>query len=91
MIQTLPPLPGGSQVFRHRLVRVNDLIVLIRSPLVFQRSNRDTRLLAGTTVSMLINTAPDSRAGGAAAGSLLRISGSGAPSSILVCRRPITL
>jgi len=48
-----------------------------------QRSNRDTRLLAGTAVAMLINTAPDSGAGGAAAGSLLKISGSGSHASVL--------
>ncbi|KAK0150982.1 Thyroid adenoma-associated [Merluccius polli] len=41
-----------------------------------QRSNRDTRLLAGTAVAMLINTAPDNGAGGLAASSLLKISGS---------------
>ncbi|CAL8343007.1 unnamed protein product [Lota lota] len=41
-----------------------------------QRSNRDARLLAGATMAMLINTAPDRTAGGAAAGSLLKISGS---------------
>ncbi|XP_029365595.1 thyroid adenoma-associated protein homolog isoform X2 [Echeneis naucrates] len=37
-------------------------------------SNRDTRLLAGTAVAMLINTASDSRAGGAAAWNLLQVS-----------------
>uniref|UniRef100_UPI003AAEFBF2 tRNA (32-2'-O)-methyltransferase regulator THADA n=1 Tax=Centroberyx gerrardi TaxID=166262 RepID=UPI003AAEFBF2 len=37
-------------------------------------SNRDTRLLAGTAVAMLINTAPESEAGGAAAWSLLQVS-----------------
>ncbi|KAG7244081.1 hypothetical protein INR49_006243 [Caranx melampygus] len=36
--------------------------------------NRDTRLLAGTAVAMLINTASDSTAGGAAAWSLLQVS-----------------
>nr|XP_020450271.1 thyroid adenoma-associated protein homolog [Monopterus albus] len=36
--------------------------------------NRDTRLLAGTAVAMLINTATESRAGGAAAWSLLQVS-----------------
>ncbi|XP_070821592.1 uncharacterized protein [Chaetodon trifascialis] len=36
--------------------------------------NRDTRLLAGTAVAMLINTAPESRAGEAAAWSLLQVS-----------------
>ncbi|KAK2837266.1 hypothetical protein Q5P01_014478 [Channa striata] len=36
--------------------------------------NRDTRLLAGTTVAMLINTASETRAGGAAAWNLLQIS-----------------
>ncbi|XP_061585131.1 tRNA (32-2'-O)-methyltransferase regulator THADA [Cololabis saira] len=38
-----------------------------------QCCNRDTRLLAGTAVAMLINTASDSRAGGAAAWSLLQV------------------
>ncbi|XP_029018026.1 thyroid adenoma-associated protein homolog isoform X2 [Betta splendens] len=36
--------------------------------------NRDTRLLAGTAVAMLIGTASDSGAGGAAAWSLLQVS-----------------
>ncbi|XP_051278992.1 thyroid adenoma-associated protein homolog [Dicentrarchus labrax] len=36
--------------------------------------NRDTRLLAGTAVAMLINTAPESRAAEAAAWSLLQVS-----------------
>ncbi|KAM9858631.1 tRNA (32-2'-O)-methyltransferase regulator THADA [Aulostomus maculatus] len=39
-----------------------------------QSLNRDTRLLAGTAVAMLINTAPESRAGGNAAWSLLQVS-----------------
>ncbi|XP_062273526.1 tRNA (32-2'-O)-methyltransferase regulator THADA [Scomber scombrus] len=39
-----------------------------------QCCNRDTRLLAGTAVAMLINTASESRAGGAAAWSLLQVS-----------------
>ena len=39
---------------------------------------------------MLINTAPDKGAGGLAAGSLLKISGSGTYSSVLVCRSQIT-
>ncbi|XP_068167990.1 tRNA (32-2'-O)-methyltransferase regulator THADA [Antennarius striatus] len=39
-----------------------------------QCCNRDTRLLAGTAVAMLINTAPDDRAGAAAAWSLLQVS-----------------
>ncbi|GAA6224743.1 thyroid adenoma-associated protein homolog isoform X1 [Lates japonicus] len=41
-----------------------------------QCCNRDTRLLAGTAVAMLINTASESRAGGAAAWSLLHVSDS---------------
>uniref|UniRef100_A0A8C5ALD0 Thyroid adenoma-associated protein homolog n=1 Tax=Gadus morhua TaxID=8049 RepID=A0A8C5ALD0_GADMO len=56
--------------------RLQSILQALVDVILGQRSNRDTRLLAGTTVSMLINTAPDSRAGGAAAGSLLRISGS---------------
>ncbi|KAI3372852.1 hypothetical protein L3Q82_023303, partial [Scortum barcoo] len=39
-----------------------------------QCCNRDTRLLAGTAVAMLINTAPESGAGSAAAWSLLQVS-----------------
>ncbi|XP_077600767.1 tRNA (32-2'-O)-methyltransferase regulator THADA-like isoform X1 [Stigmatopora nigra] len=39
-----------------------------------QSTNRDTRLLAGTAVAMLINTAPDSSAGAAAAWNLLQSS-----------------
>ncbi|XP_020513692.2 tRNA (32-2'-O)-methyltransferase regulator THADA [Labrus bergylta] len=39
-----------------------------------QCCNRDTRLLAGTAVAMLINTAPESSAGEAAAWSLLQLS-----------------
>lgn len=42
-----------------------------------QCCNRDTRLLAGTAVAMLINTAPESRAGEAAAWSLLQVFHSG--------------
>ncbi|KAL0979345.1 hypothetical protein UPYG_G00183930 [Umbra pygmaea] len=38
-----------------------------------QSSNRDTRLLAGTAVAMLINTVPGVAAGGAAAWSLLQV------------------
>lgn len=39
-----------------------------------QCCNRDTRLLAGTAVAMLINTASENGAGGAAAWSLLQVS-----------------
>ncbi|XP_015828497.3 tRNA (32-2'-O)-methyltransferase regulator THADA isoform X1 [Nothobranchius furzeri] len=39
-----------------------------------QCSNRDARLLAGTAVAMLINTASESRAGGEAAWGLLQVS-----------------
>ncbi|XP_053726379.1 thyroid adenoma-associated protein homolog isoform X1 [Synchiropus splendidus] len=38
-----------------------------------QCQNRDTRLLAGTAVAMLINTSPDTASGGAAAHSLLQV------------------
>ncbi|KAM9810968.1 tRNA (32-2'-O)-methyltransferase regulator THADA [Neosynchiropus ocellatus] len=38
-----------------------------------QCQNRDTRLLAGTAVSMLINTSPNTAAGGAAVRSLLQV------------------
>lgn len=49
---------------------------------VLQCYNRDTRLLAGTAVAMLINTAPESRAAEAAAWSLLQVSSTGG----LLCR-----
>uniref|UniRef100_A0A667ZTH9 Si:ch211-225b11.4 n=1 Tax=Myripristis murdjan TaxID=586833 RepID=A0A667ZTH9_9TELE len=53
---------------------VQSILQALMDLILGQCSNRDTRFLAGTAVAMLINTAPDSRAGGAAAWSLLQVS-----------------
>ncbi|XP_040011618.1 thyroid adenoma-associated protein homolog isoform X2 [Xiphias gladius] len=53
---------------------VQKILQALMDLILGQCCNRDTRLLAGTAVAMLINTASDSRAGGAAAWSLLQVS-----------------
>ncbi|KAJ3604719.1 hypothetical protein NHX12_029458 [Muraenolepis orangiensis] len=62
------PHPGGP--------KLQSLLKSLVDVILGQLSNRDVRLLAGTAVALLINTAPDSGAGGAAAASLLSVSGS---------------
>lgn len=62
----------------HPSIHLSFHLMLIFSSVYVQCSNRDTRLLAGTTVVMLINTAPEEGAGGAAAAwSLLQVTHSG--------------
>ncbi|XP_044051427.1 thyroid adenoma-associated protein homolog isoform X2 [Siniperca chuatsi] len=53
---------------------VQTILQALMDIILGQCYNRDTRLLAGTAVAMLINTAPESRAGEAAAWSLLQVS-----------------
>ncbi|XP_034152617.1 thyroid adenoma-associated protein homolog isoform X2 [Esox lucius] len=53
---------------------VQTILQFLLDIILGQCSNRDTRLLAGTTVAMLINTVPETAEGGAAAWSLLHIS-----------------
>ncbi|KAM7416659.1 hypothetical protein PAMA_018626 [Pampus argenteus] len=53
---------------------VQKILQALMDIILGQCCNRDTRLLAGTAVAMLINTASESRAGGAAAWSLLQVS-----------------
>ncbi|XP_056233315.1 thyroid adenoma-associated protein homolog [Seriola aureovittata] len=58
----------------HRSPTVQKILQALMDIILGQCCNRDTRLLAGTAVAMLINTASESRAGGAAAWSLLQVS-----------------
>ncbi|XP_019956479.2 tRNA (32-2'-O)-methyltransferase regulator THADA [Paralichthys olivaceus] len=60
----------------HSSSAVHTILQALMDIILGQCCNRDTRLLAGTAVAMLINTAPESRAGGAAAWSLLQVSDS---------------
>ncbi|KAM6930999.1 tRNA (32-2'-O)-methyltransferase regulator THADA [Xenentodon cancila] len=53
---------------------VQKILQALMGIILGQCDNRDTCLLAGTAVAMLINTASDSGAGGAAAWSLLQVS-----------------
>ncbi|KAM4576646.1 tRNA (32-2'-O)-methyltransferase regulator THADA isoform 1-T1 [Odontesthes bonariensis] len=53
---------------------VQTILQALMGIILGQCYNRDTRLLAGTAVAMLISTASESRAGGAAAWSLLQVS-----------------
>eukprot|EP00064_Thunnus_orientalis_P006923 superscaffoldBa00000745_g6942 len=53
---------------------VQKILQALMDIILGQCCNRDTRLLAGTAVAMLINTASESRAAGAAAWSLLQVS-----------------
>ncbi|XP_026199632.1 thyroid adenoma-associated protein homolog isoform X2 [Anabas testudineus] len=53
---------------------VQKILQALMDIILGQCLNRDTRLLAGTALAMLINTASESRAGGAAAWSLLQVS-----------------
>ncbi|XP_029961478.1 thyroid adenoma-associated protein homolog [Salarias fasciatus] len=58
----------------HRSLTVQNILQALMDILLGQCCSRDTRLLAGVAVAMLINTASDSSAGGAAAWSLLQVS-----------------
>ncbi|XP_061762555.1 tRNA (32-2'-O)-methyltransferase regulator THADA [Nerophis ophidion] len=55
-----------------RSLVVQNILQALTDIIFGQSSNRDTRLLAGTAVAMLINTASDSSCGGAAAWSVLQ-------------------
>ncbi|XP_041856056.1 thyroid adenoma-associated protein homolog isoform X2 [Melanotaenia boesemani] len=57
----------------HRGQAVQTILQALMDIILGQCCNRDTRLLAGTAVAMLINTASESKAGGAAAWSLLQV------------------
>ncbi|TMS04030.1 Thyroid adenoma-associated protein-like protein [Larimichthys crocea] len=65
------PLVWGTE---HGQPAVQKILQALMDIILGQCCNRDTRLLAGTAVAMLINTAPESRAGEAAAWSLLQVS-----------------
>ncbi|XP_024861145.1 thyroid adenoma-associated protein homolog [Kryptolebias marmoratus] len=58
----------------HREPAVQDILQALVDIILGQCSSRDTRLLAGTAVAMLINTAEERKAGGAAAWGLLQVS-----------------
>uniref|UniRef100_A0A8D3AWE0 Si:ch211-225b11.4 n=1 Tax=Scophthalmus maximus TaxID=52904 RepID=A0A8D3AWE0_SCOMX len=58
----------------HSSSAVQKILQALMDIILGQCCNRDTRLLAGTAVAMLINTASESRAGGAAAWALLQVS-----------------
>ncbi|XP_068995115.1 tRNA (32-2'-O)-methyltransferase regulator THADA [Embiotoca jacksoni] len=58
----------------HRGPTVQRILQALMNIILGQCCNRETRLLAGTAVAMLINTASESGAGGAAAWSLLQVS-----------------
>ncbi|XP_042345011.1 thyroid adenoma-associated protein homolog [Plectropomus leopardus] len=58
----------------HRSPTVQKILQALMDIILGQSCNRDTRFLAGTAVAMLINTASESRAGDAAAWSLLQVS-----------------
>ncbi|KAM7391931.1 hypothetical protein PAMP_022578 [Pampus punctatissimus] len=58
----------------HENQAVQKILQALMDIILGQCCNRDTRLLAGTAVAMLINTASESKAGGAAAWSLLQVS-----------------
>ncbi|XP_034548017.1 thyroid adenoma-associated protein homolog isoform X2 [Notolabrus celidotus] len=60
----------------HVCPAVQNILQALMDIILGQCSNRDTRLLAGTAVAMLINSAPESRACAAAAWSLLQVSNS---------------
>ncbi|XP_034452342.1 thyroid adenoma-associated protein homolog isoform X1 [Hippoglossus hippoglossus] len=60
----------------HSSSAVQTILQALVDIMLGQCCNRDIRLLAGSAVAMLINTAPESRAGGAAAWSLLQVSAS---------------
>ncbi|XP_053277676.1 thyroid adenoma-associated protein homolog [Pleuronectes platessa] len=60
----------------HSSSAVQTILQALVDIILGQCCNRDICLLAGTAVAMLINTAPESRAGGAAAWSLLQVSAS---------------
>ncbi|KAM9360663.1 tRNA (32-2'-O)-methyltransferase regulator THADA [Symphorus nematophorus] len=58
----------------HRGPIVQVILQALMDIILGQCCNRDSRLLAGTAVAMLINTAPESRAAEAAAWNLLQVS-----------------
>uniref|UniRef100_A0A8C5G1Z7 Thyroid adenoma-associated protein homolog n=1 Tax=Gouania willdenowi TaxID=441366 RepID=A0A8C5G1Z7_GOUWI len=58
----------------HRDPAVQSILQALMDIILGQCCSRDARLLAGTAVSMLVSTAPDTGAGGAAAWSLLQVS-----------------
>ncbi|KAM3867515.1 tRNA (32-2'-O)-methyltransferase regulator THADA [Diretmus argenteus] len=77
-LQMFQLLPGEVVplvwVKEHGSPAVQSILQALMDIVLAQCSNRDSRLLAGTAVAMLINTAPESRSGGAAARSLLQVS-----------------
>ncbi|XP_034026181.1 thyroid adenoma-associated protein homolog [Thalassophryne amazonica] len=58
----------------HRSPTLETILQALMDIILGQCCSRDSRLLAGTAVAMLVNTAPESRAGGDAAWSLLQVS-----------------
>ncbi|KAL7836832.1 hypothetical protein AOLI_G00281160 [Acnodon oligacanthus] len=74
VFQLLPeqvsPLVFGEQRGNPSILKILEFLVKI---ILGQTSNRDTRLLAGTAVAMLISTATDSESGGSSAWSLLQV------------------
>ncbi|XP_017580907.2 thyroid adenoma-associated protein homolog isoform X1 [Pygocentrus nattereri] len=74
VFQLLPeqvaPLVFGEQKGNPSMLKILEFLVKI---ILGETSNRDTRLLAGTAVAMLISTATDSESGGSSAWSLLQV------------------
>ncbi|KAM4616330.1 tRNA (32-2'-O)-methyltransferase regulator THADA [Polymixia lowei] len=77
-LQMFQLLPGEVTplvwVKEHGSPAVQCILQSLMDIILGQCSNRDIRLLAGTAVAMLINTAPENGDGGAAAWSLLKVS-----------------
>ncbi|XP_015461736.3 thyroid adenoma-associated protein homolog [Astyanax mexicanus] len=74
VFQLLPdqisPLVFGDQTDELHMRKILEFLMDV---ILGETSNRDTRLLAGTAVAMLISTATDSESGGSSAWSLLQV------------------
>ncbi|KAI4884419.1 hypothetical protein NFI96_026372 [Prochilodus magdalenae] len=68
--EQIAPLVFGEQRDEPSMTKILGFLVDI---ILGKTSNRDTRLLAGTAVAMLISTATDSESGGSSAWSLLQV------------------
>ncbi|XP_072521074.1 tRNA (32-2'-O)-methyltransferase regulator THADA [Salminus brasiliensis] len=68
--EQVAPLVFGEQSDELHMRKILEFLMVI---ILGETSNRDTRLLAGTAVAMLISTATDSESGGSSAWSLLQV------------------
>ncbi|XP_066509917.1 tRNA (32-2'-O)-methyltransferase regulator THADA-like [Hoplias malabaricus] len=71
LTERIKPLVFGDQQGEPSMTKILEFLMNI---ILGETSNRDTRLLAGTAVAMLISTATDSEIGGSSAWSLLQVS-----------------